>query len=247
MARPSHNLSNRIFGFLTVKIRVGNKNGAASWACVCSCGKILNATARNLLTGNTQSCGCFRTIKRHRTKHFIDLSGQQIGKWEVQRLDDIKTKSEGDAYWFCQCSCGDVFSVLGRSLRKGISNGCRACRKSGAGSGPKNYVLTCYKYNARQRKIPWKISNEFFFELTQQNCHYCGASPSMISKMRGKKQTYLFFHNGVDRVDNFKGYVEGNVVSCCKICNNAKGTLSITEFSTWINRIASKFFDHLQC
>jgi hypothetical protein len=43
--------------------------------------------------------------------------------------------------------------------------------------------------------------------------------------------------NGIDRIDSKLGYVEGNVVSCCKICNSAKGDLTLAEFENWINKM----------
>ena len=43
--------------------------------------------------------------------------------------------------------------------------------------------------------------------------------------------------NGIDRVDSSKGYVEDNVVSCCKYCNTAKNTMSRDEFFKWIKRV----------
>ena len=36
--------------------------------------------------------------------------------------------------------------------------------------------------------------------------------------------------NGIDRVDNKKCYVSGNVVSCCKFCNYAKNMNILEEF-----------------
>lgn len=36
------------------------------------------------------------------------------------------------------------------------------------------------------------------------------------------------------RIDSTKGYVLSNVRPCCKVCNRAKGTLSLKEFLNWI-------------
>lgn len=43
--------------------------------------------------------------------------------------------------------------------------------------------------------------------------------------------------NGIDRIDSDLGYVDGNVKSCCFICNRAKGNLSIIDFRKWIDNI----------
>lgn len=46
-------------------------------------------------------------------------------------------------------------------------------------------------------------------------------------------------YNGIDRIDNQKGYSLDNVVACCRICNNAKSDMTVHEFHSWIMRIAA--------
>lgn len=48
-----------------------NKHGHARWKCQCDCGKITIVSSRNLVTGNTKSCGCLsaETRKKVNTKH----------------------------------------------------------------------------------------------------------------------------------------------------------------------------------
>ena len=41
----------------------------------------------------------------------------------------------------------------------------------------------------------------------------------------------------IDRIDNTKGYIPGNVRSCCKHCNLAKHTMSEEEFNSWISSL----------
>ena len=43
-------------------------------------------------------------------------------------------------------------------------------------------------------------------------------------------------YNGIDRKDNALGYVEGNVVSCCKFCQYAKRDLPYEEFVAHLAR-----------
>lgn len=45
------------------------------------------------------------------------------------------------------------------------------------------------------------------------------------------------FLNGIDRVNNDLGYINNNVVSCCKTCNLAKSSLTLIEFKNWINNL----------
>lgn len=38
-----------------------------------------------------------------------------------------------------------------------------------------------------------------------------------------------------------RGYRKKNCVSCCYTCNRAKNTMSLQNFTTWIQRIVLKF------
>lgn len=54
-------LTGKIFGRLSVvKIGPKDKAGNYSWECVCSCGKSRSVASRHLVSGFTQSCGCYR-------------------------------------------------------------------------------------------------------------------------------------------------------------------------------------------
>ena len=83
--------------------------------------------------------------------------------------------------------------------------------------------LIAYKGKARKRNYSFEILNQCAYYLFYQDCYYCGTEPNPL--------------NGIDRVDNSKGYVYNNVVSCCKICNSMKNTLSISDFLIHINKI----------
>lgn len=53
------------FGRLTVIRRDGaNKNGSATWLCKCDCGNVKVVSGRDLINGDTKSCGCSRRTPR---------------------------------------------------------------------------------------------------------------------------------------------------------------------------------------
>lgn len=79
------------------------------------------------------------------------------------------------------------------------------------------------------------MSKEFFEKITQENCHYCGKEPSQIKKNYYNNGDHTY--NGIDRIDNSKGYTEDNVVSCCSICNYAKKTATQSSFLEWIKKV----------
>lgn len=53
-------LTGQKFGRLTAVSFCGVKNHKARWKCMCDCGLSVIATANNLKSGNTKSCGCLR-------------------------------------------------------------------------------------------------------------------------------------------------------------------------------------------
>lgn len=75
-----HNLTGQKFGRLTVLDRAGSQNGSITWRCMCDCGKIIEAVSSNLLTGNTQSCGCLRLerLREKTVKHGMTQSHEYI-------------------------------------------------------------------------------------------------------------------------------------------------------------------------
>lgn len=91
-----------------------------------------------------------------------------------------------------------------------------------------------YKFNAKKRNLVFDLSKEQFNELTRANCVYCNKAPE--SRVMDKK---LITVNGIDRIDNNHGYIFGNVVSCCKMCNQMKSNLTYIEFKNHINNISS--------
>ena len=94
-----------------------------------------------------------------------------------------------------------------------------------------------YEQGAISRGKSFEISQELFENIRIQECYLCG------------KQNSAQHKNGIDRVDNSKGYIEGNIMSCCSGCNYLKRDYNldivfdkfqrIKEKNKTINRIGS--------
>lgn len=99
----------------------------------------------------------------------------------------------------------------------------------------RNALYQDYRKGARRREYDFELSVEEFEEITMRDCYYCGAIPSKVIKVpSGSEYTY----NGIDRVDNTKGYTLDNVVAACTTCNKAKLQQTQEEFEAWILRAA---------
>lgn len=91
-----------------------------------------------------------------------------------------------------------------------------------------------YRKGAHKRDLKLEITQSDFKEIAQKDCHYCGASPQKreISGVKGYIKA-----NGLDRVDNDRGYIIDNIVPCCKKCNFLKGILEKEDFLSHVDKI----------
>lgn len=121
------NLTNQIFGKLTVKQQSGADNhGHKKWLCQCECGNTISVISYDLIRKDgkeIKSCGCSR---------LKDEKGQRYGKLLVLEKDNELTKAKNHGvYWKCQCDCGNIVSVLGANLRNGDSSSCGCIKSKG--------------------------------------------------------------------------------------------------------------------
>ena len=98
-----------------------------------------------------------------------------------------------------------------------------------------NALLYQLKLHAKERNIEWALATEQVQLLTKQNCFYCGCPPAQSKKHPHYNGEYVY--NGLDRVDNNKGYMPGNIVPCCNVCNRMKGTMESSDFIDHVERI----------
>ncbi|HHX59446.1 MAG TPA: hypothetical protein GX707_01720 [Epulopiscium sp.] len=184
-----------------------------------------------------------------------EIIGCKFGKLTVLNISKTRGNS-GQIKYDCICDCGNTHTVSGESIRSGKSKSCGCLRKAYV---PKTFnknrkqqiLIQLYKstIEKRSKKKGWIdcIGLELFTKLSLANCHYCNTEPtSKICDRRKDKDKTLISNdfvlvNGIDRVDSSKGYVEDNVVPCCKYCNTAKNTMSDSEFREWIKKIYAHY------
>jgi hypothetical protein len=101
-----------------------------------------------------------------------------------------------------------------------------------------------YKNNAKKMGREFTLTESEFKSLSQDNCIYCGSTPSQeVKPPRNNGRTLAgvewatYISNGIDRVDNAKGYIYGNCVTCCGKCNLMKRSWEVGEFMSHIKKI----------
>lgn len=162
--------------------------------------------------------------------------GDVVGRLTI--LSYASSTKDGRIRFNCLCYCGNKKIIRSRCIRDGrtVSCGCRMREsvKLPQGESAKRIAFSQYKLGAKRRNIEYRLSLQESISLFDGPCSYCGTFRS--NTITNKRGNGSYNYNGIDRVDNNKGYTLDNCVSCCKICNNAKRTLSREEFLDWIKR-----------
>lgn len=173
-------------------------------------------------------------------RFYRDISGLHFGFLIALRPT---VKRDGtNIIWLCKCVCGRTKEVSLRSLQNKqiISCGCKRIERYIGMLKPYaafSRLFSSYKSQANRRSLCFLLSSKEFFNLTQQNCIYCGKSPSSVIYPASRKDI-SFIYNSVDRKDYKQGYITSNVVSSCKICNMMKGKLGFVEFIEQCRKVA---------
>ena len=160
--------------------------------------------------------------------------GNKYNKLTVLRRADGR-KSDTRAWWRCKCDCGNETEVDGKSLRNSNTKSCGCLRKLPKGQSAFNAMVLQVKRGAKRRGYKWELSEEQVKELNNRPCFYCGEKYS--NNMSHPTWNGNYIYNGIDRVDNNKGYGIDNVVPCCSDCNIGKGKKTMAEFLEWIDRV----------
>lgn len=145
----------------------------------------------------------------------------------------------------CICDCGNTLYVSRQGLKDGHTKSCGCFRQEkrflGNGISGLNALFTSYKGSAKRRNLSFLLTLEEFKNLTNSNCYYCNQVPENKSFNRDNTEAYkrkgTYTYNGIDRIDNKKGYNNDNVITCCIQCNKAKNVLGFEEFKNWISKI----------
>ena len=145
------------------------------------------------------------------------LTGKRYGR--LLLLDRL---ANGD--YACACDCGKFTIVHRGNVTRGNTRSCgclklELLRRRRAKSNSRELAIgRYYRRNAKVRNLAWELDQTRLECLLHGACYYCGKKPAL----------------GVDRLDNSRGYILGNVTSCCKRCNQAKNDMTYVEFYDWV-------------
>jgi hypothetical protein len=160
----------------------------------------------------------------------IDMMGKRFGRLVIVGELARRCKIDTHLLYLAKCDCGADVRVRGYTLRTRHTQSCGCLRREkwqlAPGEAAKNDMMRCYVKNAKDYGRVWEIPIEKFKELVVKDCFYCGVPPANV--WREKRSNFKY--NGLDRVDNSKGYTLDNVVPCCGHCNMTKRERTMEQF-----------------
>lgn len=197
--------------------------------------------------------------------------GEKFGRLTILEVLDncdpriTKKPTQNKVMVRCVCDCGIEKICALTHLKNGSTSSCGCLHKEKSGeiihqynklgikktkSGKNGLIRephlasawTVYTSNYKDGNI----SFDDFILLSQQDCFYCGISPSntynkysyeYVSVSSERKLNANFTYNGLDRVDNTRGHDVDNVVPCCEPCNRAKLKRTKEDFFQWVKRV----------
>lgn len=139
-----------------------------------------------------------------------------------------------------RCKCGTESDVARAHLMKGKGHRCKVCAvknqtgaKSRAWLGGKHLprtLLNKWRRSAIRRNIIWEIDTDFLDALIEQQDWKCALSGQALIFDHGERNGVDRGNASLDRIENAKGYIGGNVQFVTKAVNMAKQALSESDF-----------------
>lgn len=161
--------------------------------------------------------------------------GEKFGKLTIE-------KYYGDGKYWCSCECGGTSFPTADNLHKGRTKSCGCIQKShktlDGNEGSFRELYRHYQDSSQNRKLTFDLTESEFRIITSQNCSYCGCDPTPFYGSNRKNLPVPYLSNGIDRIENSKGYTLDNCVPCCSKCNYMKRALGKEEFFSHILKIA---------
>lgn len=188
------------------------------YLCRCDCGNEKVISYYALKYGNTTSCGNCGFTK--------NLAGQKFGRLRVIYYKG-KT-SDGEALWKCRCDCGNEVNVRSHSLLSGNTRSCGCLsidvrHESAKYKNREAYPILTSAYNHivdrctnpqnesyylyKDKEVEWKTFEDFYnyiIDIYEEAINRYGKNSNLE----------------IDRIDNTKGYISGNIRYIPKITNN---------------------------
>ena len=165
--------------------------------------------------------------------YFKPYVGQKFNRLKFLKEDKVVNNKKR---WLCECECGEIKSFDYYAIIKGTTKSCGCYHHDNV----KEYNWTGYQEipgrywgsivrGAKKRNIKFEISFEYAWKIYELQNKKCALSNVNIF-FKTKNNFNIEHEASLDRIDNNKGYVEGNVQWIAKQVNYMKNRISEDKF-----------------
>ncbi len=228
---PRNDLAGERYGSRVISRWSHRKRNVNYWHYTCDCGAD-GVTSINSLRKSERCPLCGNQSSDHYSPDLIearrmsanlhkeplrasqkDWSGYRFGSLQVSHFAFWRSRQ---AFWVCNCCCGNEVLRRAASLGRRPSASCEDCRFGegsatwqGCGDLSRSLFTTMRRNASESRGIEWDVSIEYLWKLflrQEKRCSMSGLDIHFGKGALGKDRTA-----SLDRVDSQVGYIEGNV------------------------------------
>ena len=174
---------------------------------------------------------------------FVDLTNRVFGDLRVLRRATTEEKLQNkkqsrSAFWLCLCVCGDTKLIPTGSLNSGNTSSCGCRQVEKRAHANTKHGMSAIKKNGGRRKPEYdmyvgakrrakKTGMDFNLDLDDiQIPDFCPVLG--LPLFRGEKRIHAGSPS-LDRIDNRKGYIKGNIAVISRRANCLKSDSSLEE------------------
>ena len=223
-------LSGKIFGNWTVIKRMDGNDRRVRYLCKCKCGTERKVVASLLNNGQSKSCGCRPKILPKISD--VDLVGKRFGSLVV--IEIIRIGGHKSRQIVCKCDCGNIESTTHSVLEHKYKVRCIKCTKIFKPNfkGYGKIGLRWWTQHILRRKekhgMEINISIKYAWDLLVKQNFKCALTGVDIQFPNSRKDKLA--NASIDRIENSKGYIVGNIQWVDMTINMIKGKLNNDEF-----------------
>ncbi len=163
---------------------------------------------------------------------YVPVIGQQYRDWTVISDRIFKKPSNRNTYWKVKCKCGKEGLRSAQHLVNGKVSSCKSCASLKL-PFEKSY-FNKIKRRAKNINVDFDITLEYIVNIFDGKCSLSGEKIEFAKHWKKKENQTA----SLDRIDNTKGYIVGNVQWVHKDVNFMKRTLNQERFLELCKKIA---------
>lgn len=171
---------------------------------------------------------------------YVPVIGQQYNNWTVISDEIFKKETNRGTYWKVQCKCGRENLRLAQHLVELKGSMCKSCSRTNRFEDA--FALTYLNQiinRANKIGVEYNLTPRYMYDLfIQQNqkCSLSGIDIKFTNSWKSRSDQTA----SLDRIDNTKGYIIGNVQWVHKQINFMKGTMTQEDFINFCKLVASR-------